>query len=205
MSEPEKPSTAVTSIATGFASILGAVFSWVVFPIAVVLILHNFVFQAYHVIGTSMVPNLHDADYLIVSKLGYTQALVERAIGQDHKYIPKRGEIVVFRFPRDTSRVFVKRVIGLPGERVVVKNGTVTVYNAANKNGFNPDTGYEGKDTTTLVDTDEVVQEGNIFVMGDNRSPNGSYDSREWGDLPSSYIIGNAVLRLLPLDQAKVL
>jgi signal peptidase I len=205
MSEPEKPATAVTSIATGFASILGAVFSWVVFPIAVVLILHNFVFQAYHVIGTSMVPNLHDADYLIVSKLGYTQALVERAIGQDHKYIPKRGEIVVFRFPRDTSRVFVKRVIGLPGERVVVKNGTVTVYNAANKNGFNPDTGYEGKDTTTLVDTDEVVQEGNIFVMGDNRSPNGSYDSREWGDLPSSYIIGNAVLRLLPLDQAKVL
>jgi type IV secretory pathway protease TraF len=50
-----------------------------------------------------------------------------------------------------------------------------------------------------------VVQEGTVFVMGDNRAPNGSYDSREWGDLPTSYIIGNAVLRLLPLDQAKVL
>ena len=185
--------------------ILGAIFSWVIFPIAVVLILHNFVFQAYHVIGTSMVPNLHDADYLIISKLGYTQSLIERTFGQDKKYIPARGQIVVFRFPKDTSRVFVKRVVGLPGDRVVVKNGTVTIFNSAHPGGFNPDATYEAKDATTLIDTDEVVQAGNVFVMGDNRSPNGSYDSREWGELPSSYIIGDAVLRLLPLDQVKTL
>jgi signal peptidase I len=205
--EPPEDETgpAIKSIAQKFTSVLGAVFSWVIFPIGVVLILHNFVFQAYHVIGTSMVPNLHDSDYLIISKIGYTQAMVERIFGVDRKYIPRRGEIVVFRFPRDTSRVFVKRVIALPGERIVIKNGTVTVYNEANKNGFNPDTGYEGPNATTLIDTDQVVQEGTVFVMGDNRAPNGSYDSREWGDLPTSYIIGNAVLRLLPLDQAKVL
>ena len=116
-----------------------------------------------------------------------------------------RGQIIVFHFPKDTSRVFVKRVVGLPGDRVVVKNGTVTIFNSGHKDGFNPDKTYETSDTTTLIDTDEVVQAGNVFVMGDNRSPNGSYDSREWGELPSSYIIGNAVLRLLPLDQAKVL
>ena len=195
----------VVSIASNFSAIFGAIFSWIIFPIAVVLILHNFVFQAYHVIGTSMVPNLHDADYLIISKVGYTQALVERALGQDKKYIPARGQIIVFRFPKDTTRVFVKRVIGLPGDRIVIKNGTVTVFNKDHVSGFNPDATYEAKDVTTLIDTDEVVQAGNVFVMGDNRSPNGSYDSREWGELPSSYIIGDAVLRLLPLDQVKIL
>lgn len=182
---------------------MGAIFSWVIFPVAVVLILHNFVFQAYHVLGTSMVPTLHETDYLIISKLGYTQALVERAFGKDKPYIPGRGQIIVFRYPKDPSKVFVKRVVGLPGDRVVIKNGAVTVFNKDNPNGFDPDTGYESKDTTTLIDTDEVVQAGNVFVMGDNRSPSGSYDSREWGELPSSYIIGQSVMRLLPLDQIK--
>lgn len=202
---PSATGSTLSSLAAGFSAVFSAVFSWIIFPIAVVLILHNFVFQAYHVIGTSMVPTLHDADYLIVSKLGYTQSLVERTLGQDKKYIPARGQVIVFRFPKDTSRVFVKRVIGLPGDRVVVKNGGVAVYNKANPNGFNPDAKYEAEGATTLVDTDEVVQQGNVFVMGDNRTPNGSYDSREWGELPSSYIIGNAVLRLLPLDQVKAL
>jgi len=169
-----------------------------------VLILHNFVFQAYHVLGTSMVPTLHDTDYLIVSKLGYTQALVERFFNKNDVYIPARGQIIVFHYPKDTTKIFVKRVIGLPGDHVVIKNGAVTVFNPAHPGGYDPDTSYESKDTTTLIDTDEVVQTGNVFVMGDNRTPGGSYDSREWGELPSSYIIGNAVLRLLPLDQIRV-
>ena len=201
----EGAGSAIASIASGFSTIFGAIFSWIIFQIAVVLILHNFVFQAYHVVGTSMVPTLHDTDYLIISKLGYTEKLIERTFGQDQKYIPSRGQIIVFRFPKDTTRVFVKRVVGLPGDRIVVKNGSVTIYNAAHPNGFNPDANYEPKDASTLIDTDEVVQTGNVFVMGDNRTPNGSYDSREWGELPSSYIIGNAVLRLLPLDQVKIL
>ncbi len=203
--EADGTGNAISGIAAGFMAVFGAIFSWIIFPIGVVLILHNFVFQAYHVIGTSMVPNLHDADYLIISKVGNTQAALGRAFGQDAKYLPPRGQIIVFHFPKDVSRVFVKRVVGLPGDRVVVKNGTVSIYNAQHKDGFNPDKTYETAATTTLIDTDEVVQPGNVFVMGDNRSPNGSYDSREWGELPSSYIIGNAVLRLLPLDQAKTL
>lgn len=202
---PEVKQSTLAGIAAGFGSILGAVFSWVIFPIAVVLILHNFVFQAYHVLGTSMVPNLHNADYLIISKLGYTQALVQRLFNQDAVYIPERGQIIVFRYPKNPSEVFVKRVVGIPGDRVVVKDGSVTVYNKDNPNGYNPDKTYETSDTTTLGNIDETVQAGNVFVIGDNRSPAGSYDSREWGELPSSYIIGNAVLRLLPLDQVKVL
>jgi len=200
-----EPTSPLATIAGGFSSVLGAIFSWVVFPVAVVLILHNFVFQAYHVLGTSMVPTLHETDYLIVSKLGYTQALVERIFQKDKVYIPARGQIIVFHYPKDPSKVFVKRVIANPGDRVVIKNGSVTVFDKAHPGGYNPDTGYEKSDTQTLIDTDEVIQDGNIFVMGDNRTPGGSYDSREWGELPSSYIIGNAVLRLLPLDQVKIL
>ncbi len=191
-------------IARSFSAIFGAVFSWIIFPVAVVLILHNFVFQAYHVLGTSMVPTLHDTDYLIISKVGYTQALVERMLNKDRLYIPARGQIIVFHYPKDVSKIFVKRVIGLPGDHVVIKNGTVTVFNSSHPAGFNPDPSDEPAGTTTLDDIDEVVQAGNVFVMGDNRTPGGSYDSREWGELPSSYIIGNAVLRLLPLDQVKV-
>ena len=201
---PEQPST-LAALAGGFGSVMGAIFSWIVFPVVVVLVLHNFVFQAYHVLGTSMVPTLRNADYLIISKVGYTGALIQRVFHQNATYIPDRGQIIVFHYPKDPSEVFVKRVIGLPGERVVVKDGNITVYNKAHPEGFNPDTGYEKSSTTTLGNIDETVQDGNVFVVGDNRTPGGSYDSREWGELPSSYIIGNAVLRLLPLDQVKIL
>jgi len=201
-----KQSSALSTIAGGFTSLVGAVFSWVIFPVAVVLILHNFVFQAFHVLGTSMVPTLHDTDYLIISKLGYTQTLLERTFGNKTAlYLPSRGQIIVFHYPKDPTKVFVKRVVGEPGDHIVIKNGTVTIYNKQHPNGFNPDASYEKSDTQTLIDTDEVVQPGNLFVMGDNRTPGGSYDSREWGELPSSYIIGNAVLRLLPLDQVRIL
>jgi signal peptidase I len=198
--------SALSGIASGFGAVLGAIFSWIIFPIAVVLILHNFVFQAYHVLGTSMQPTLHNADYLIVSKVGYTEALIGRDVfHQNDSYLPARGEIIVFHYPKDPTKIFVKRVIGLPGDHIVIKNGNVTVYNKEHPGGYNPDAGFEPAGTQTLIDTDEVVQPDNLFVMGDNRTPGGSFDSREWGELPSSYIIGNAVLRLLPLDQVKIL
>jgi signal peptidase I len=191
--------------ANRFSDIFGAVFSWLIFPIVIVLILHFFVFQAFHVVGTSMFPTLHNSDYLIISKLGDTEAQIERTFGHKNDvYIPARGQIIVFHFPLDPTKIFVKRVVGLPGDRVVVKDGKVTVYNKANPSGFNPDTKYEPSSTITLIDTDEIVQPGNVFVMGDNRTDGGSYDSRQWGQVPSSYIVGDVVLRLLPLDQIKV-
>lgn len=197
--------TKLQTTANRFTNIFGAVFSWLIFPIVIVLILHFFVFQAFHVVGTSMVPTLHDTDYLIISKLGDTGAQIERTFGHKNDvYIPQRGQIIVFHFPLDPTKIFVKRVVGLPGDRVVVKNGKVTIYNKAHPNGFNPDTKYEPSSTVTLIDTDEVVAPGNVFVMGDNRTDGGSYDSRQWGQVPSSYIVGDVVMRLLPLDQIKI-
>jgi signal peptidase I len=201
---PEPPSNLQT-VANRFTDWGGAIFSWFLFPIGIVIILHLFVFQAYHVVGTSMVNTLHDTDYLIISKLGDTGAQIGRTFGHKNEvYIPDRGQIIVFHFPLDPTKVFVKRVIGLPGDRVVIKDGTLTIYNKANPNGFNPDTKYEPAGTVTLEDTDYTVPPGNVFVMGDNRSDGGSYDSRQWGPVPSSYIIGDVVLRLLPLDQVRV-
>lgn len=196
--EPQEKKNWVIAIGLG-------VLNWLVVPAIIVLVLHNFVFQAFHVIGNSMVPFLHDRDYLIVSKVGATGGEAAKLIGQDRPYVPKRDEIIVFRFPQDPQLVFVKRVIGVPGDRVVVKDGVITVYNAENPNGYNPDQNTDRTSTPTAGEVDEVVPPGNVFVVGDNRSPNGSFDSREWGMLPSSYIIGEAVMRLLPIDKAKLL
>ena len=209
---PESPAplrpnetSGLQTVANRFTDWAGAIFSWFIFPIAIVIILHLFVFQAFHVVGTSMVSTLHDTDYLIISKLGDTGTQIGRTFGHKNEvYIPDRGQIIVFHFPLDPTKIFVKRVIGLPGDRVVVKSGKVTVYNQANANGFNPDAKYEPGSTITLIDTDEIVKPGGVFVMGDNRSDGGSYDSRQWGQVPSTYIVGDVVLRLLPLDQIKV-
>lgn len=193
--EPEKRTSLLKTVVFGFLN-------WIIVPVAIVFILHNFVFQAFHVIGSSMSPTLHETDYLIISKVGATDSSILRALHKNTAYIPKRGEIIVFHYPKDPTLIFVKRVIALPGERVTVKNGAVTVYNDTHPSGFNPDAGTVRTQYPTLGDIDEIVPENNIFVLGDNRTPDGSYDSRDWGFLPSSYIIGNAELRLLPVDKA---
>ncbi len=182
-------------------SISLGVLNWLVIPGLIVLFLHLFVFQAFHVIGSSMANTMHDNDYLIISKIGATQSQVARFFKKDSPYIPKRQQVIVFHYPQDPSLVFIKRVIGIPGDRVVVRDGKITVYNKEHPDGYNPD-----KDTNRTVyptegEVDEVVPPGNVFVVGDNRSPNGSYDSREWGLLPSRYIIGDTVLRLIPVNQ----
>lgn len=178
--------------------------SWVIIPAALIFLLHNFVFSAYHVVGSSMIPNLHDSDYLIISKVGKT---VSGLSGQ--KYTAERGQIVVFHYPKEPQYDFVKRVVGLPGERVVVRDGKITVYNTEHPNGFDPDTTHTTTGSYTQAGPDDepidvTVPEGNIFVVGDNRTPNGSTDSREWGFLPSSDIVGNVVLRLYPLNSIKL-
>lgn len=202
--QPSSAATQESGSGSGFLSGLSAIFfgilNWIIIPIIIVFVLHNFVFQAFHVVGSSMIPSLKDTDYIIVSKVGKTIS------GFEHQtYIPHRYDIVVFHYPKDPSLIFVKRVIGLPGERVVVKDNHVTVYNTQNPEGLNPDTNqYKRAAETTLGAVDDTVPQGSIFVLGDNRTPSGSYDSRDWGFLPSSYIVGTASIRLLPLDQFRL-
>jgi len=159
----------------------------------------TFVFQSYQVDGPSMQTTLQNNDHLIVWKVQKTLA---KLTGKH--YIPNRGDVIVFNEHTADSgsgeKQLIKRVIGLPGERVVVKNGEITVYNAQYPNGFNPDKTlpYGKVIVTTPGNADVTVGEDEVYVCGDNRT--NSLDSRVFGPIESKQIVGKLVIRVLPLN-----
>lgn len=157
---------------------------FIVIAAVVVIPFRIFIAQPFIVDGASMDPTFATGQYLIVDELTY------------HFQTPARGSVMIFKYPLDTSRYFIKRVIGLPGETVNIKNGTVTIVNAANPKGFVLDEPYvklPKDDTSSYRLTAE-----NYFVMGDNRF--GSDDSRIWGPVPTKDIIGRPIIRFWPLS-----
>ena len=170
----------------------------------IALLLITFVFQSYEVDGPSMQRTLLDNDRLIVLKTGKTWASLT---GND--YIPERGEIIVFA-KRGTldplvggDRQLIKRIIGVPGDRVIYRNNRVTVYNPENPSGFNPDVigGYQDSlgSLGGSRGVDVTLGPGEVFVMGDNRA--NSSDSREFGTVSSEEVIGQLVIRFFPFDK----
>lgn len=159
--------------------------------VVLAFLLRAFVFQPYKVEGSSMDPLFETNDHLIVEKLSYRFAQ------------PQRGDIVVFRYPYSPDTSYVKRIIGLPGERVLIEDGTVRVFNSANPNGFQLDESYleNGRETSVSAAgrNEFSVTADHYFVMGDNRPA--SSDSREWGLLPKENIIGRAVVKTYPLGE----
>ncbi len=152
--------------------------------------------RTYQVDGTSMLTTYEDGDRLIINAFGRTISSITGST-----FIPKRGEIITFISPENPDEQFVKRVIGLPDERVVLRGGVVTVYNDANPDGFNPDEAYLDQLKHPLTgDAETFVPADHIFVAGDNRSPGGSYDSRTGlGTVPLELIQGSALFRFYPL------
>lgn len=188
----------------GLKSIISTIGILLLAPI-LALAITAFVFQSYEVDGPSMENTLQNRDRLIVWKLGHTISKVTRK-----PYIPERGSIVIFvkkgmvDFDGGGEKQLIKRVIGLPGERVQIKNGVMTVYNNENPNGFNPDETLNLKSnilgpTEDIVD--ETIPEKHIFVVGDHR--NNSLDSRTFGSIPSDDIVGTLTARILPLSSAQ--
>ena len=169
---------------------------------AIAIFLTAFVFQSYEVDGPSMQTTLQNRDRLIVLKVPRTIARITH-----HAYIPNRGDVIIFSHPDvgDTggAKQLIKRVIALPGERVVVKDGVVTVYNQAHPDGFSPDKTlpYGNVITDTIGDVDLTVPEGEVFVCGDNRS--NSLDSRYFGTVPANNIVGKLGLRVYPFNKAE--
>jgi len=189
--------------------LLKDVISIVIFVICVVIgtvLINTFVFRSFNVVGPSMESTLYTGDRLIVNRLAVTATQL-----QNKSYIPERGQVIVFKNPHYSRGIedeyIVKRVIGLPGERVVLKDGTYTVYNEASPNGFNPDdenNGEPGSPTSGEVDT--IVPEGEIFVSGDHRQGNYSYDSRNGlGTIPLYDIVGPVSFRVFPFDKIRAL
>jgi signal peptidase I len=168
--------------------------------------LMQFVFQTYEVDGPSMENTLSTQDRLIVWKAPRTLAKIR---GND--YVPERGDILVF-YSNDHGgswsserRQLIKRVVGLPGERVVVKNGQITVYNTEYPDGFNPDLeDAEDKDILPATPTDNIdidIPDDSLYFVGDNR--NNSLDSRTFGPVPLENIVGRLVFRMMPVAEAR--
>lgn len=162
-----------------------------VLVLVIVLPIRIFIAKPFIVSGASMFPSFNTWHYLIIDQLTYR---FEK---------PERGDVVVFRFPQNPSRFFIKRVIGLPGETVQIRGTDITIVNTAHPEGVvlaepyvDPDYQKESNITVELGDDE-------YFVMGDNRSA--SADSRYWGPLEFDRIVGRAYLRLFPFTQLDVL
>ena len=163
-----------------------------VFALMVLALVMVFIVQPVKVEGTSMLPYLHDGERIFVNKLVYYD---------DYRWAPKiyRGDIVVFWFPDDPSKSYIKRVIGLPGDTVEVHEGSVRV------NGLDLDEAYLSPqlNMSHASRAPISVKQGYYFVMGDNRD--NSSDSRYWGLVPKKYIYGKALFRYWPLNSATVI
>jgi signal peptidase I len=161
-----------------------------IIAVAAVFIVRSFLVQPFLVSGTSMVPTFSNGDYVLTDELTYRIRP------------PERGEVVVFHDVSDYSTYLIKRVIGLPGERVVIKNDTITIYNKQNPNGFVLNETYLPNGTVTSGDEDITLSSSSYFMMGDNRAV--SYDSRSWGPLPASDIVGLVRFRLWPFNAVQI-
>ena len=169
-------------------------------PLLAILI-SLFVFRTYQVDGPSMETTLQNNDRLIINKLPVT---ISSITGRD--YIPARYDIVVFNqkgsFNGSSSvnKQLIKRVIGLPGDRIVIKDGDVRIFNDENPDGFLVD--RQGPHAATIKATtgnhNETIQDNEIFVIGDNRK--NSLDSRNFGTIESSQIVGKLSFRVYPLS-----
>ncbi len=149
----------------------------VLFTLLIYFLVRHFLFENYKVVGHSMDLTLHDSQYLVVNKLSY------------RLHEPQRGDIIVFRDPRDSERKLIKRVIGLPGETLEIQQGQVSIDGAPLEEPYIQAPGRYSV-PPTLVPADH------FFVLGDNR--NNSSDSHNWGALPRDEIIGKAWISYWP-------
>jgi signal peptidase I len=153
-----------------------------VISIAVSAFIILFLYQPVKVEGTSMLPGLQDQERIFINKFVYRFEAIER------------GDVVVFRYPRDPSKSYIKRVIGLPGESVLIERGQVYVNGEALPESYVPRE-YLDRHSYRAV----VVPDGCYYLLGDHRSM--SSDSREFGPVDSQYIYGKAVFVYWPMEK----
>lgn len=163
-----------------------------IFALMIAALVIVFIVQPVKVEGTSMLPRLHDGERIFVNKLIYYD---------EYRWAPKveRGDIVVFWFPDDPSKSYIKRVVGLPGDTVELREGNVLINGGLlNENYLDPRSNLSTRSAPAVY-----VKPNYYFVMGDNRD--NSSDSRSWGLVPKKYIYGKALFRYWPPSAASVI
>lgn len=166
----------------------GEILETVLIAAATVFIIRTYLVQPFLVSGASMAPNFSDGNYLLIDEITYRFRE------------PERGEVIVFRYPSDKSLFFIKRIIGLPGERVRAQSGQIFVSNNGTEMKLKEDylpAGFKSSDNFDIT-----LSADQYFVLGDNRYH--SFDSRNWGAVDRENIIGLAKIRILPIKDFEI-
>ncbi len=171
----ERPSRVPRALVVGWARD-------VLIAIALALVIIAFVYQPVKVEGTSMAPLLSDQERIFINKFIYELEPIQR------------GDVVVFRYPRDPRKSFIKRVVGLPGELVEIRRGRVYINGVPLREPYITDTGRDSDSFAPVL-----LSPGHFFVLGDHRR--NSNDSRTWGTVHGDYIYGKAVFAYWPPDR----
>jgi len=160
----------------------------VLVALVIVIPIRYFLFQPFVVSGQSMEPNYSHGDYLIVDEISYRFRE------------PERGEVIVFRYPENPSFRHIKRVIGLPGETIIIEEDMIKIVLNEQEIILDESEYLDGFKSSEKVEI--ILKEKEYFVMGDNRSA--SFDSRRWGSLSREYIIGRSFLRVFPFTNFRI-
>ena len=190
----------------GIGSFLAEIVKVFFLALLIIAPIRIFLFQPFFVQGASMEPNFEDGEYLIVNELGYKITDIEF---DDIKFFSvksfkdlKRGDVIVFRYPKNPKQYFIKRVIALPGEKIKIRNDQVII----SQKGSNPivldESEYLAENEKTSGELTMVLKDDEYFVMGDNRSF--SSDSRSWGPVKKENIIGKVLIRAWPFDRVRL-
>lgn len=207
-SEKQEKKASKTQI---FFSYFWELFKIGIFSLVIIVPIRTFIFQPFFVQGDSMKPNFQDGEYLIVNELGYKKTKV--GMGEQELFTVNpfkeifRQEAIVFRNPQNPKEYFIKRVVGLPGDRVEIKDGDVIVYNEETpQGGILDESGYLANKMLHKTECRQQcvfdVGENELLVFGDNRKY--SSDSRSWGVLSGDLVIGKVLLRAWPFNQAQI-
>jgi signal peptidase I len=193
--QEQKNETIIDENTEGSALKAAGAFIWdllkiLIIAIVIIVPFRMFVAEPFVVSGSSMVPNFHNHDYLIIDRLSYI------------KGNPQRGDVIVMLYPKDTSQFFIKRVIGLPGDTIKFYQGHVIIINSEHPSGMTLNETYLPSQTETMANPSLVGPLGTdeYFVLGDNRVA--SSDSRFWGILPRADIVGKVWTRVYPFSTA---